>query len=108
MTPHEQVIPTSSREFRLSSSIKHMKKRIGSTEVPNKLNSNRSSNFTPTNLENRVGTTPVAEVTPSYKRSLPAMKTIKNSLKPGVVSIDKKCFSCTNQNSVVLTAFKIA
>ncbi|CAI2361534.1 unnamed protein product [Moneuplotes crassus] len=38
-----------------------------------------------------------------------AIKQRKNALNnTGVITLDKSCYSCTNQNSIILTAFKIA
>jgi len=44
-----------------------------------------------------------------YKRSLPKILQTKGSNNAdGILKIDQRCYSCCNQNAVVLNAFKVA
>ena len=107
-----KLINNTTRDEINTSSIKNMKRKIDYKNNRIKRQKFRDLNFTPKNssmdgLENH--NLKYKNILTESENPLEVIKRNKNALnQKGVVTLDKRCYSCTNQNSIVLTAFKIA
>ena len=93
-------------------SMNKLKSKIGidaSQNVELQSMTQRSGNFTSVGNRQAKSLQRGAYNPMHFKRSLPEIIQTKDSTNAaGIVKIDKKCYSCTNQNTMVLNAFKMA